>query len=440
MRTALTALDHYLKNVKQSSYASLVYEKAYAPNVSRNSDGTIDPPPLVVEGVTGALEPALPMIISIQGSNNSRLEFTLLINPANMNHNKTATVNPAYTRKGWVTQLWGPNQDLITSTGTTAAFMVSGTGLTSVDRRMSLGMHNFLALLYTYRNNGCELIDPTDKNSLLNRVTSLVHGVEVSYDGQTFMGHFNNFTIDENAEKPFLFDYNFDFVVSSLSKNYNEVRGHFSEIGIPPSSYKPGGPKLLSQTKKRGTTQVRSTLVPRTQANPAAAETTPSQPASPPAVLNPKSNKEFVDQVYAAAKLDEARTGVPAAITTAQAILESGYGKHLPTDLDSGQVSNNVFGIKASSGPGTAGSVNSWTREVKNGKSERVIQPFRAYNNVEESINDHSAFLKRNSRYDSLFTSTDPNQWADGLQAAGYATDPHYAESLKAVMKTWNLE
>jgi len=283
MRTSLTDLDSYLNNVMKSGYAPLVLEKAFAPNVNRNSDGTIDPPPLVVEGVTGALEPALPFTVSMQGINNKRLEFTLLINPANMNHNKTATVNPAYTRKGWVTQLWGPNQDLITSTGTTAAFMVSGTGLTSVDRRMSLGMHNFLALLYTYRNNGYQISDPSDINATMTRVVSLVHGVEISYDGQIFMGHFNNFTIDENAEKPFLFDYNFDFVVSSLSDNYNEVRGHFSRIGVPPSSYHPGGPKLLSQTKKRGTTLVRSTLIPRTQAIPFN-PTTPDKNSSTPDV------------------------------------------------------------------------------------------------------------------------------------------------------------
>jgi hypothetical protein len=114
----------------------------------------------------------------------------------------------------------------------TAAFMVDGIGLTAVGRRQSFGLQNFMALFYAYRNNGYQLIDPTT-SSTLTRVVNLVHGIEISYDGQIYMGHFNNFTLDENADKPFLFDYNFEFVCSSLSDDYNEIRGHFEPI--PPT-------------------------------------------------------------------------------------------------------------------------------------------------------------------------------------------------------------
>jgi len=177
--------------------------------------------------LTGALQPALPMTFSTADFSGNRISFTLLINPATMNHGKTSAVYVGYTRSGYITQLWGPNQDLITSTGTTAAFMVDGEGLTAVGRRRSFALKNFFGLLYAYRNNGYQLVDLTTSKTL-TRVINTVRGIEISYDGQIFMGHFNNFTMDENAEKPFLFDYNFEFVCSTLSNNYNEVRGHFS--------------------------------------------------------------------------------------------------------------------------------------------------------------------------------------------------------------------
>jgi hypothetical protein len=177
--------------------------------------------------LTGALSASLPMRFSISNADNMALIFTMLINPANMNHGKTGAVYPTYSRTGYITQMWGPNQDLITATGTTAAFMVEGEGLTAVARRRSFGYLNFLALIGTYRNNGYELLDPSALKGPLTRVINTIHGVEMFYDGQTFMGHFNNFTIDELADKPFVFGYNFEFVISSLSANYNEVRGHF---------------------------------------------------------------------------------------------------------------------------------------------------------------------------------------------------------------------
>ena len=180
--------------------------------------------------ITGAITAVLPMTFAIADRNGNRLEFQMLINPTSMNHGKTSSVQSSYTRQGYVTQVWGTNQDLLTSNGTTAAFMVEGGGLTAIARRRSVAYGNFLSFLYAYRNNGYRFSDPTDLREQLTRVISVVHGVEMYYDNQTFMGHFNNFTLDENAERPFLFDYNFEFVVSSLSGNYNEVRGHFQPI------------------------------------------------------------------------------------------------------------------------------------------------------------------------------------------------------------------
>lgn len=182
--------------------------------------------------VTGAYSAVLPMEFAIADRNGNRLQFQLLINPTSMNHGKTSSVANSFTRDGYITQVWGTNQALLTSNRTTTAFMIEGGGLTNTARRRSLAYGNFLSFLFTYRNNGYQFYDPTNLKQQLTRVINMIHGVEMYYDNQTFMGHFNNFTIDENAERPFLFDYNFEFVVSSLSDNNNEVRGHFEPIPV----------------------------------------------------------------------------------------------------------------------------------------------------------------------------------------------------------------
>lgn len=179
---------------------------------------------------TGAYSAVLPIEFAIGDRNGKRLQFQMLINPNTLNFGTTSTVNNDYTREGYVTQVWGTNQPLITSNGTTAAFIIEGEGLTNVGRRRSMAYANFLAFLYTYRNNGYQFSDPTDLKQQLTRVINVVHGVEMYYDNHWFMGHFNNFTMDENAERPFLFDYNFEFVLSSRSGDYNEVRGHFKPL------------------------------------------------------------------------------------------------------------------------------------------------------------------------------------------------------------------
>jgi hypothetical protein len=207
----------FLTDVGSSSYSPFVRAKDINVDVR-----TIYP-------VTAAMPAILPMTIATATSNGNRVEFTMLINPENINHGKTNATYSSYTRMGWVTQLWGPNQDLLTGTGRSAAFMVEGTGLSNFYKRQSIGFNNFMALLRSYRNNGYMLVDPT-KLHTLTRVISLISGIEIFYDGQIFMGHFNNFTIDENAENPFIFNYNFEFVCSTLSQDYEEVRGHFSRV------------------------------------------------------------------------------------------------------------------------------------------------------------------------------------------------------------------
>ena len=149
------------------------------------------------------------------------------------------------------------------------------------------------------------------------------------------------------------------------------------------------------------------------------------------------SSADFVNAIYYYAIIDEAKTGVPAAVTVAQAALETGYGKYVPIDINTGQYSYNLFGVK---GKGSAGQVSIYTHEYENGVRIKIIDQFRAYNNFGESITDRSTNVFSKPRYKSLFNSNDPKEWAKGLQKAGYATDPNYAKLLTGIMDYWGLK
>lgn len=121
------------------------------------------------------------------------------------------------------------------------------------------------------------------------------------------------------------------------------------------------------------------------------------------------------------------RTGVPASITLAQGILESGSG--LSTLAVNGK---NHFGIKCHKG---------WTGDTMYMDDDRRGECFRVYNSVEESFRDHSDFLRYRDRYKFLFEleRTDYKGWAVGLKKAGYATDPKYATKLIKYIEDYNL-
>jgi hypothetical protein len=163
----------------------------------------------------------------------------------------------------------------------------------------------------------------------------------------------------------------------------------------------------------------------------------PAFPAGNAMDLRNLTKEEFVKKIYEAAKIEQKTSLVPAAITTAQAILETGFGRAIPIDINSGKYSYNLFGIK---GIGPAGFVSVYTHEFFNGKKQKIVDKFKAYHNFAESITGRTSFLKQNKRYKSLFTTNDPEQWAKGLQSAGYATDPKYADKLISIMNKWSLE
>lgn len=119
--------------------------------------------------------------------------------------------------------------------------------------------------------------------------------------------------------------------------------------------------------------------------------------------------------------------GVPASITLAQGILESGAG-----NSEMAKRSNNHFGIKCHNG---------WTGDTVVYFDDGENSCFRKYDKPEESFDDHSLFLVKGRRYAPLFQldPTDYKGWAYGLKNAGYATDPTYADKLIRIIETYGL-
>ena len=142
----------------------------------------------------------------------------------------------------------------------------------------------------------------------------------------------------------------------------------------------------------------------------------------------------FVDKLAAPAQAASASTGIPARFIIGQAALESGWGKREIKKSD-GTPSHNIFGIKA--GDDWSGkTVATVTTEYINGRPQRVVEKFRAYDSYEEAMMDYASFLKSNPRYAQVINSShDVNGFAHGMQRAGYATDPHYAKKLISIMQ-----
>lgn len=132
------------------------------------------------------------------------------------------------------------------------------------------------------------------------------------------------------------------------------------------------------------------------------------------------------------------KTGMSAAIQTAQAILETGWGQSVPSDKYTGKKSNNLFGIKQK---GNEDYVISNTWEVYNGVTYRIDAKFRAYKDPKESWNDHKALLLNAARY-QIFRDVmhDYTSGAWAIRRAGYATDPQYPLKLIRLVNQYNLQ
>ena len=128
--------------------------------------------------------------------------------------------------------------------------------------------------------------------------------------------------------------------------------------------------------------------------------------------------EDYVSRYAKTAVGEMYRTGVPASITLAQGLLESGSGT---SSLATG--GNNHFGIKCH---------RNWKGKTQRADDDAPKECFRVYDSAEESFRDHSDFLRYSDRYKFLFEleTTDYKSWAYGLKKAGYATDPSYPSKL----------
>ena len=157
-------------------------------------------------------------------------------------------------------------------------------------------------------------------------------------------------------------------------------------------------------------------------------------------------NETFLKKVGELARKDQEKTGILACITTAQAILESGWGKS-----ELAKNAKNLFGMKKSlsgntwSGSTWGGKVYSKdTKEVYSGNTVTISAEFRAYDSWEQSVADHSAYLagaKNGSalRYAGLVGETNYKKAAEIIKAGGYATAPDYVSKLCSLVEQYGL-
>ena len=221
--------------------------------------------------------------------------------------------------------------------------------------------------------------------------------------------------------------------VPALAERYGVALDELANANglVAPYTVRPGERLLVPGGRPLGPVVA---APPRAEAG--AAFTRPPEAIAWPA---PGTGDRFREQFIAAAvpiaQESQRRTQVPASVIIAQAIHESYWGTSKLA-----REANNLFGIKARNGQGSAGVywMDAW--EVIDGSDVVVPEPFRAYLTPDDSFIDHGLFFHQNSRYWGAFAyKDDPRAFAQAIAAAGYATDPAYAAKLIRIMDQWNL-
>ena len=144
-------------------------------------------------------------------------------------------------------------------------------------------------------------------------------------------------------------------------------------------------------------------------------------------------SKDVLAQLSLPARLASEQSGVPHHLILAQAALESGWGQR-QIRKENGEPSFNIFGVKANAswkGPTT----EITTTEYENGAAVKVKAKFRVYSSYLEALSDYVGLLSRNPRYTAVTQAATPEQGAQALQNAGYATDPNYARKLTSMIQ-----
>ena len=146
----------------------------------------------------------------------------------------------------------------------------------------------------------------------------------------------------------------------------------------------------------------------------------------------------FVNRIWDHAVAAARSIGVPPQFMVGQAALESGWGKHEMRNAD-GSSTHNLFGVKAGKGWNGA-TVDKTTTEYVNGVAVKTTAKFRAYSSYAEAFKDYAKLIGGNPRYAGVLAQAqDAQGFARGLQQAGYATDPSYADKLVRVINSATL-
>ncbi|MFN3985972.1 MAG: flagellar assembly peptidoglycan hydrolase FlgJ [Rhodocyclaceae bacterium] len=143
--------------------------------------------------------------------------------------------------------------------------------------------------------------------------------------------------------------------------------------------------------------------------------------------------RRFVRQVWDHAQAASRETGIPPEFMVAQAALETGWGRAVLRTSEGGS-SHNLFNIKA--GRNWSGKVVELpVTEYADGRAYTERARFRAYDSYADAFRDYAGLLSNNRRYAGVIGEQDAAAFARGLQEAGFATDPHYADKLTRIIR-----
>jgi flagellar protein FlgJ len=145
---------------------------------------------------------------------------------------------------------------------------------------------------------------------------------------------------------------------------------------------------------------------------------------------------EFTENLFEMAKGAAEKLGVEPDILLAQAALETGWGKKISASGD--RSSLNLFNIKADK-RWSGDSIKVATMEVRDGVAVKEVAAFRAYRSAEHSFNDYVDFIANSPRYEGALQSDNPDAYIRNLSAAGYATDPNYADKVLRIANSENF-
>jgi flagellar protein FlgJ len=161
---------------------------------------------------------------------------------------------------------------------------------------------------------------------------------------------------------------------------------------------------------------------------------TPAQAAAQSSPQAPPSPEAFVKRLLPHARRAAKMLGVAPEVLIAQSALETGWGRYMMRDAG-GQPSNNLFGIKATGG-WSGDKVRVSTLEYRDGVARRETAAFRGYSDEAASFADYVRLIGDNPRYRQAVANADsPEGYLRGLQKAGYATDPEYADKILSILQ-----